>query len=252
MPSRGERRGVLELLSSSGFAYGLIAALVAADGVFPAVPGETALIGGALLAADGTLSLPGVIAAGIVGGWVGDNASYLLGSRLGRPLAGALARGERAQRRLDWARRQIEERGSEVIISMRFVPVGRTASTFVSGLLEMPWRRFAVVDAVAVSAWTLFAALIGYWSGRTIGIGGPAVVGIALAIAVALGVLGELVHQLLRRYRARRRESGSDPVGERGARRLALHRRGERPQDLADPLAEQEMPGLDEPGPDVT
>src|SRR5262249_10931759 len=124
-PSRGERRGVLELLSSSGFAYGLIAALVAADGVFPAVPGETALIGGALLASDGKLSIAGVIVAGIVGGWIGDNASYLLGSRLGRPLARAIAKSERAQRRIAWARDQLEERGGEVIISIRFVPVGR-------------------------------------------------------------------------------------------------------------------------------
>src|SRR5262249_31644783 len=224
---------------------------VAADGIFPAIPGETAVIGGALLAADGHLSLPAEIAAGIIGGWVGDNASYFLGSRLGRPLASALARGERAQARLDWAKRQIEERGSEVIISMRFVPVGRAASTFASGLLEMPWRRFAVVAAVAVTAWTVFATLIGYWSGRTIGIGGPAVVAIALAIAVVLGVAGELVHQLLRMHRGRRAGSRGEAVDRNGARRLVRDGLGQRPQDLADPPAEEEVPRLDEPRPDV-
>jgi membrane-associated protein len=240
---------VLELLSSSGFAYALIVAFVAADGVFPAIPGETALIGGALLAADGQLSLPAVIASGIVGGFIGDNVSYTLGARLGRPFAGALVRGERAQRRLEWAKGQIEERGAEVIIGMRFVPVGRTVSTFVCGLLEMPWKRFAAVDFVAVSAWTLFASLIGFYAGRTIGIGGPGVIAIALALAVVLGTIGELTHQLLRWWRGRR-ASGGEVVGDPQPPVLA-DRGGERPEDLGDPVPEQEVASLDEAGTDV-
>jgi membrane-associated protein len=241
---------VLELLSSSGFAYALIVAFVAADGVFPAIPGETALIGGALLAADGQLSLPAVIAAGIVGGFIGDNASYTLGARLGRPLAGVLVRGERAQRRLEWAKGQIEERGAEVIIGMRFVPVGRTISTFVCGLLEMPWKRFAAVDLVAVSAWTVFAALIGFYAGRTIGIGGPGVVAIALALAVVLGTLGELTHQLLRWWRGRSDGSGGEVLGDPGPS-VSSDGRGQRPEDLRDPVPEQEVASLDEAGTDV-
>src|SRR5262245_3578388 len=197
---------MLELLAGSAFAYGIIAGFVAADGVFPVVPGETALIGGALLAADGELYLPAVIAAGVIGAIVGDNVSYLLGARLGRPLASSLIRGERANERFRWAQEQIRERGAEVIISMRFVPVGRTLSTFTSGLLEMPWPRFALVDAFAVVAWTTYAALIGYLAGRTLGIDGPTVIAIAIAIAVILGVLGELTHQVLMRRRSDRRE----------------------------------------------
>ena len=242
---------MLETLSGSGFAYGLIAALVTADGVFPAVPGETALISGALLSSDGKLSLFGVIAAGIIGGWIGDNLSYLLGARLGRPLAGSLARSERAQRRLAWARAQLEERGAEVIISIRFVPVGRTASTFVCGTLEMPWRRFAFFDAVAVCAWTIYAAVLGFLAGRTLDISGPAVVAIAIAMAVGLGVLGELTHQLLRASRARRSGgSGGEAVAEPPGLGLG---RGDRQgtEDLADAGAQEEVAGLDEAGPDV-
>ena len=243
---------MLELLSSSAFAYGLIAGLVAADGVFPAVPGETALIGGALLASDGELALGGVIAAGIIGGWVGDNLSYLLGARLGRPLSSRLVRGERGKRRLAWARDQIEERGGEVIISIRFVPVGRTASTFACGTLGMPWRRFAAFDAVAVTAWTTYASVLGYLAGKTLGISGPAVIGIAIAIAVVLGVAGELTHQLLRAHRARRRaaRSGGEPIAAPDRVRLGERSR-QRPQDVADPGAQKEVPRFDEPGPDL-
>jgi membrane-associated protein len=240
---------VLELLSSSAFAYGVIAGLVAAGGVFPAIPGETALIGGALLASDGELSLVAVIAAGIIGGWAGDNVAYLLGARLGRAVARILVRGERAERRLAWAREQLEERGAEVIISIRFVPVGRTASTFASGLLEMPWRRFAAFDAVAVSTWTAYASLLGYLAGETLGISGPAVIGIAIAIAVVLGVLGELTHQILRARRARRRmPSGGEPIAASSGLRLDGRGR-ERTEDGADPGSQEEVPSVDEPGP---
>ena len=197
---------MIELLSSSAFAYALIAGLVAADGVFPAIPGETALIGGALLAADGELALLAVIAAGVIGGFLGDNASYLLGVRLGRPAAASLLRSEAALRRLDWARDQIRERGTHIIISVRFIPVGRTASTFVAGTLAMPWRRFGPVDAIAVTAWTTYAALVGFWAGRTLDIEGPAVIAIAVVIAVGLGVAGELTHRLLQRHRRVRRQ----------------------------------------------
>ena len=45
--------------------------VVAGDGVFPVLPGETAIVAAAVLAADGTLSLPLVILAGAVGAVIG-------------------------------------------------------------------------------------------------------------------------------------------------------------------------------------
>ena len=65
-----------------------------------------------------------------LGAFVGDNTSYALGRYLGRPVQQRVFAGERAQRRLEWAQRFLKERGSYVLIVARFVPGGRTATTF--------------------------------------------------------------------------------------------------------------------------
>jgi membrane-associated protein len=187
---------MLELLASSGSAYLLIAAFVAGDGVFPSVPGELALIGGAILAADNELSLPLVICAGIVGGLVGDNASYLIGSKLGAPASRRLFRAERSRARLRWASTQLAEHGRVIILTGRFIPVGRTATTFSAGMLAMPWRRFVAIDAVAVLAWALYASFAGYVGGRTFGLDGAAVLVGAVVLASLLGIAVELTRRL--------------------------------------------------------
>jgi membrane-associated protein len=136
--------------------------------------------------------------AGIVGGLVGDNVSYLLGARLGRPAARRFLRGERSRRRFEWAREQLRERGAVIILTARFVPVGRTATTFASGTLAMPWQRFAPIDAVAVTAWALYACLAGYFGGRALGLDGPAVLLAAIVFATVIGLAAEGVRRLAR------------------------------------------------------
>jgi membrane protein DedA with SNARE-associated domain len=176
--------------------YALITALVAADGVFPVFPGEAALIGGAILAADGDLAIGAVIAAGMVGGAAGDNLSYLLGSRYGPPAAARMFRSERSKRRLDWARTRLEERGEVIILTARFIPAGRTATTFASGALGMAWRRFASVDLVAVAAWALYACLAGYLGGRAFGDSTLSVMLAAIMIATVIGLGAEVIRRL--------------------------------------------------------
>jgi membrane protein DedA with SNARE-associated domain len=190
---------MLELLASSGSAYLLITAFVAGDGVFPSVPGELALIGGAILAADHELSLGLVLCAGIVGGLIGDNASYLIGAKIGAPASQRLFRGQRSRSRLQWASDQLAEHGRVIILTGRFIPVGRTATTFSAGMLAMPWRRFVAIDAVAVLAWAFYASFAGYVGGRAFGLDGAAVLVGAVVLASLLGIGVELT----RRMRAR-------------------------------------------------
>lgn len=64
--------------------YPAIVAAVAFDSLLPGAPGETAMITAGVLAAGGDLSPLLVIAAGMVGSLLGDNASYGFGASLGR------------------------------------------------------------------------------------------------------------------------------------------------------------------------
>lgn len=147
--------------------YPAIVTAVAVDSLLPVAPGETVMLTGGVLAASGDLSLVLVILAGTVGGFVGDNASYGLGASLGRRVERRFFSSAGARRRVEWARRQLHERGAVIILAARFIPGGRTATTFSAGTLEVPWRRFAVIDAVAASLWATYMGLLGYLGGST-------------------------------------------------------------------------------------
>ena len=62
----------------------------------------------------------------------------------------------------------LDERGAYIIIIARFIPGGRIAVTFSSGYIPtFPWRRFIVYDVAAGCIWASYAALLGYFGGKT-------------------------------------------------------------------------------------
>ena len=159
--------GLIDLLTASMWTYPLLFGICAGDAVFPVLPSETAMIVCGIQAARGQLSLPLVIAVGAAGAFLGDNTSYALGRFAGQPAVDRFFSGERAQARLDWARRFLKERGSYILIVSRFIPGGRTATTFTSGLVHMRWlMRFVPYILVAAVLWALYGALLGYLGGR--------------------------------------------------------------------------------------
>jgi membrane protein DedA with SNARE-associated domain len=159
--------GLIDLLTGSVWAYPLLFGICVGDAVFPAFPSETAMIVCGIQAARGQLSLEAVIAVGAAGAFIGDNISYAIGRWFGHPVTNRFFSGERAQARLDWARRFLKERGSYVLIVARFVPGGRTATTFTAGLVKLPWlTRFVPFIFIAAILWALYGALLGYIGGR--------------------------------------------------------------------------------------
>ncbi len=145
--------------------YPAIVTAVAIDSLLPIAPGETVMITAGVLASDDGLSLPLVILAGTIGSLLGDNASYGLGALLGRRIERRFFSSERSRERVKWAGRQLHERGAVIIIAARFIPGGRTATTFSAGTLEVPWRRFLAIDAVAAVLWATYVTLLGYFGG---------------------------------------------------------------------------------------
>lgn len=152
-------------ISGEVWTYPAIIAAVAFDSLLPVAPGEAVMITAGVLAANGDLSPVLVACAGTVGGCLGDNASYGLGASLGRRAERRFFSSEKARRRVEWGRRQLQERGAVIIVIARFVPGGRTATTFSAGVLAMPWRRFLVVDALAAALWATYMTLLGYFGG---------------------------------------------------------------------------------------
>ena len=162
----GFLNGLIDLLTGSMWTYPLLFGICVGDAVFPAFPSETAMIVCGIQAARGELSLPAVIAVGAAGAFAGDNLSYALGRYAGQPIVDRFFSGERARARLTWAERFLKERGSYVLVVARFVPGGRTATTFSAGLVHMRWlMRFVPFIFLAAILWSLYGALLGYLGG---------------------------------------------------------------------------------------
>lgn len=159
--------GLIDVLTGSMWAYPLLFGICVGDAVFPALPSETAMIVCGIQAGRGQLSLGLVIAIGAAGAFVGDNCSYALGRWFGQPVVERFFSGERAQARLDWAKQFLKERGSYVLIVARFIPGGRTATTFTAGVVKLHWlTKFVPYIFAAAVLWALYGALLGYLGGR--------------------------------------------------------------------------------------
>ncbi len=193
---------MVDWVSGEWWAYPIIFAIAAIDAFFPLVPSETLVIVGGNLASSGDLSLPLVILAGAAGAILGDNISFAIGNLVGERTVKRWFRSEKSKQRLEWAERMLDERGAYIIIIARFIPGGRTAVTFSAGYIPtFAWRRFIVYDVIAGVVWATYAALLGYFGGKTFEDHPLWGVGIALAFALALGLAVEVI----RHYRQRRR-----------------------------------------------
>jgi membrane protein DedA with SNARE-associated domain len=186
---------VLDHVGSDPATYAVLALIIFVDDFVPFAPGDTAMITAGIIAANEGLSLPLVIAVGALGGIAGDNAFYLLGRRVGPPLARRFLRGPRASRLYGWAKHQLAVRGATVIIVGRFIPAGRTATTFACGTIGYRYRRFLVADTVAATAWATYTALLGYLGGNAFRERFWLPLLLGLALALLLGAATEAVRE---------------------------------------------------------
>ena len=190
--------GLIDFLTGSDWTYLLLFGICLGDAVLPILPSETAAIVCGIQAARGQLSLPVVFVVAALGAFAGDNTSYALGRWIGEPVQEHLFSGETARRRLDWAKRFLTERGSYVLIVARFIPGGRTATTFTAGLVRLPWmRKFVPYIAIAAVLWSAYAVLLGYLGGRTFR--ERPFYALLLAFGIAVGVT--VVIEAYRRFR---------------------------------------------------
>jgi len=189
-----------ELASASPWTYAVVFGFAVLDAIILIVPSETVLVAAAALAGAGELMLSGVVAAAAAGALVGDTTVYSAGRWFGPRLRRRFANG-RLQERLNWAGRQLEERGATIIVVARFIPGGRTATMLAAGTVPMRWRRFLAIDAVAAAIWGCYGGLIGYIGGAAFEEETWKSLALALGLALSLGVVLEAGRRLVHRRR---------------------------------------------------
>jgi membrane protein DedA with SNARE-associated domain len=191
-------QSLTDYVSGSPWTYAFLFVISALDVIIPLVPSETSVILAGVLAATGDLVLFGVILCAGAGAILGDNTAYWIGRKAGPSIVRRFFAGER-RKQIDWAEKQVQERGGYLILVGRFIPGGRTAVTLSCGLLEMRWRRFIAFDVPAGLMWASYAALLGYFGGKAFE--EQPWKGFLVAFAVALVITGgiELIRWLRRR-----------------------------------------------------
>ena len=136
------------LINVSHVGYPVLFALVMAESSGLPVPGETALIGGAILASQGDLQIELVIALAATAAIVGDNIGYLIGRKGGRWLLerpGAFQE-KRLQALVD-GEIFFQKQAPRPCFLGRFVLGLRVWASWLAGATHMRWRSFAFWNA---------------------------------------------------------------------------------------------------------
>jgi len=133
------------------------------------LPGETLLIGAAVLASQGALDITLLLVLAWAGATVGNIVGYAIGRYGGHWLV--VRFGGRigiTQAKLDEVEAFFARYGDVVIVIARFIVILRQLSGIAAGTLEMRWGRFLLFNAIGAALWVAWWGLASFWLGRNV------------------------------------------------------------------------------------
>lgn len=181
---------VAHLILSYGYLFLFILVGIESFGI--PLPGETALLVGAALAARGRLDVWLVIASAAGGAIVGDNTGYWVGRKGGIALVRRY--GHRmgvGEAKLARVHDFFERHGAKTVFIGRFITLVRSWAAAFAGVALMPYGRFMFYNALGGVTWAGIVGGVGYAFGRNL----PRLeryvgqVSLAVAVLVAIGVV---------------------------------------------------------------
>lgn len=192
---------LLITLPATRVAYVLLALLVGGESAGIPLPGETALITGSILASQGKLWLPLVIAVAAAAAIVGDNIGYELGRHGARRLLTRPGRFEdRRQAFLVRGQAFFDRHGAKTVFLGRWLPFLRITAAWLAGANHMPWPRFFAWNALGGISWAVSVGVFGYLAGE-IAVRILHDAGYVVLALIALVLVGLAVWYAVRRWR---------------------------------------------------
>ena len=152
-------------LTSSPWLYLILIVVSLLDSFLPAVPSEPVVVVAGVAAATGDANLILVVAATAVGAFAGDTIPYGVGRVAADPILRRLLPDTRRRRAYDWIHSELDTRAGYVLITSRFIPVGRYLVTLCAGITRLRWPKFATYTAISVAAWSTYTVLAGSLGG---------------------------------------------------------------------------------------
>ena len=126
-------------------------------------PGETAIVLGGVVAAQGEVDIIKMLLIAWLAAALGDLVSFGLGKRLGRGFL--LTRGPRlgvTAARLERVEAFFERHGAKAILIGRFIGLVRAVAPFLAGASGMRLRAFLPWSLLGTAAWATMFTLVGY------------------------------------------------------------------------------------------
>jgi membrane-associated protein len=185
--------------ATSPWLYVILISVSLLDSFRPLIPSEPVIILAGVYAATGETELVPVVAATALGAFLGDLVPYTIGRTAEGRLLKHLPPGSKRRRTHDWLAAELDRRGGFVLVSTRFIPVGRYLATLTTGMVGYPLSRYVLFCGLAAVAWSAYTVLSGYVGGvlfqdnPLLGIA----VGVGLALVVTVAV--EVVRHVRRR-----------------------------------------------------
>ena len=153
------------------------------------LPGDTLLFMAGVGAATGYMNIWELTFALIAAAIIGDQLGYFLGYQTGHAIftrkEGFFFKRKYAER----AHEMCVKYGVNAVIVAKFAPVLRTFVPFMAGVGEMNYRKYLLVDCLAVPAWIFLVV----WAGYILGVREQKnlhyiVIGIALVSMLPVGI----------------------------------------------------------------
>lgn len=189
--------------ASSPWIYMLVLGVVFVDAFFPPVPSESIVIAAAVAGVSvGQPNVALVVVFAAIGAIAGDNLTFAIGRAVGLDRFRWMRR-PRMQAALGWARRGLERRAAVLLMTARYVPVGRVAVNLVAGASGFSRPRFFGLSVLAGISWAAYSVTVGLLAGHLLH--GNAFLGMLVGIGMGL-VTGVLVDAGIR-LAAKRRSS---------------------------------------------
>ncbi|MGG5752583.1 DedA family protein [Zafaria sp. Z1313] len=173
----------------SWWIYPVGALFVAVSALLPPVPSTTLFVAlGSLAVNTGELDLMLLGAAMFVGGVAGDAATFLLARRFNLTELPVFA-GRRWQSTFAAARARLDRNGLPLVLTARFVPLGRLTINVAAALVPQATRRFMAWSVIASVVWSAYSVGVGALSGAWPSLSTEFAVVLAIAVSLILGRL---------------------------------------------------------------
>jgi membrane protein DedA with SNARE-associated domain len=158
----------MSVFLSTGY-FGILL-LMFAENVFPPIPSEVIMPLAGYMAAQGKLSLFGIILAGMAGSVLGALSVYYLGRKLGEDRLKEFADNHGrwltfSRKDIERAKRWFDRHGGAAMFFGRLIPGVRSLISIPAGIARMKLLPFLAYTATGTGIWSALLAYLGYFLG---------------------------------------------------------------------------------------